>query len=234
MVRMLDSEEAARRLGVKVTTLYAYVSRGLLASYPSTVGRRSQFDVDEVERLARRSRQGKTVETRMATITTGITQLTDEGPLYRGRRATDLATSERYEDVADWLWDAPVLEPAPAGMADAGQGGRRRPASWVPLPLGTPPRGRVVGEDAMGRCHGRRSQPPPGGSPARGRHSDGAPGGSIPDRSAASGGRGWHRDRHPDRHRDRHREAPRSTGTGDGPTRLVGRATGPTSRGRAR
>ena len=92
---MLESDEAARRLGVKVATLYAYVSRGLLVSHPSPTGRRSLFDVDEVERLARRSRQGKAVETRMATITTGITQLTDDGPVYRGLPATDLATRYR-------------------------------------------------------------------------------------------------------------------------------------------
>ena len=41
---MLPSEEAARRLGVKVATLYAYVSRGLLESHPEPGGRRSLFD----------------------------------------------------------------------------------------------------------------------------------------------------------------------------------------------
>ena len=125
MDRMLDSDEAARRLGVKVTTLYAYVSRGLLESHPAPGGRRSLFDGDDVERLARRSRQGKAVETRMATITTGITQLTDEGPLYRGRRATDLATQSRFEEVAELLWDA----------ADHGPVDR----SWAPVAVGDPP-----------------------------------------------------------------------------------------------
>src|ERR1700737_5081098 len=105
MARMLESDEAARRLGVKVTTLYAYVSRGMLASHPAASGRRSPFDVDEVERLARRSRQGKAVETRMVTITTGITQLADEGPIYRGRRASELDTQASYEEGAEWLWD---------------------------------------------------------------------------------------------------------------------------------
>ena len=111
MDRMLESDEAARRLGVKVSTLYAYVSRGLLVSHPAASGRRRLFDVDEVERLARRSRQGKAVETRMVTITTGITQLTDEGPVFRGLRATDLATAWRYEQVAEWLWATGSEEP---------------------------------------------------------------------------------------------------------------------------
>jgi citrate synthase len=131
---MLESDEAARRLGVKVTTLYAYVSRGLLVSHPSGSGRRSLFEVDEVERLARRSRQGRATETRMVTVTTGITQLTEEGPLYRGRAATELATAESFETVAEWLW----------GQTDDGEGSTalgHGPASipWLAPDLGAVP-----------------------------------------------------------------------------------------------
>lgn len=138
---MLESDEAARRLGVKVSTLYAYVSRGLLVSHPATTGRRRLFDVDEVERLARRSRQGKAVETRMVTITTGLTQLTDEGPIFRGRRATDLATRWRYEQVAEWLWATDGDEPPGSirrGGAPTG-GGAPDTGDWSPLVLGSPP-----------------------------------------------------------------------------------------------
>ncbi len=129
--RMLESDEAARRLGIKVTTLYAYVSRGLLASHPAPEGRRSLFALDDVERLARRSRQGKTVETRMATVTTGVTQLTDDGPVFRGRLATDLAMSSSFEDVAEWLWSGP------AGAAVPEAPTARTP--WTPVDLGPPP-----------------------------------------------------------------------------------------------
>jgi citrate synthase len=144
MARMLESEEAARRLGVKVTTLYAYVSRGHLASHPAPSGRRSLFDMDEVERLARRSRQGKTVETRMVTITTGITQLTDDGPIYRGRRATELANEASFEEVAEWLWGvAPEGSDRRPGLGDDGPGEPGAPgdeaAPWGALPLGRPP-----------------------------------------------------------------------------------------------
>jgi citrate synthase len=135
MTRMLESDEAARRLGVKVTTLYAYVSRGLLVSHPAPSGRRSLFDMDEVERLARRSRQGKAVETRMVTVTTGITQLTDEGPIYRGRRATELATEATFEEVAEWLWDVPA---APS-RSDDQDGDLNDGSAWTALPLGRPP-----------------------------------------------------------------------------------------------
>jgi citrate synthase len=103
--RMLTTEEAARRLGVKVPTLYAYVSRGVRESHRDPSRRGSLFDLADIEALAARSRGGRQTASRLATITTGVTQLSQElGPLYRGRTATELATSMRFEDVAELLW----------------------------------------------------------------------------------------------------------------------------------
>jgi citrate synthase len=122
MDRVLTTEEAARRLGVKVPTLYAYVSRGLLQSHPDPARRGSLFDLDEIEGLAARSRGGRQTATRLATITTAVTQLDQRlGPIYRGRPATDLARSASFEDVAELLWQsegpgdwaAPQLGPCP-------------------------------------------------------------------------------------------------------------------------
>jgi citrate synthase len=105
--RLLTTEEAARRLGIKVTTLYAYVSRGLLESHRDPNGRRSLFDLADVEGLAARSRGGRQTATRLATITTGVTQLDqDRGPVYRGRLATELAAGTSFEDVAALLWQS--------------------------------------------------------------------------------------------------------------------------------
>jgi citrate synthase len=102
---MLTTEEAARRLGVKVPTLYAYVSRGLLESHRDPAARGSLFDLADVEALATRSRGGRQTATRLATITTAVTQLHQElGPLYRGQRATELATRSGFEEVAELLW----------------------------------------------------------------------------------------------------------------------------------
>jgi citrate synthase len=107
MDRMLTTEEAARRLGVKVPTLYAYVSRGLLQSHRDPSGRGSLFDLVDVEALAARSRGGRQTATRLATITTGVTQLNEDlGPIYRGRRATDLAAGVSFEEVAELLWQS--------------------------------------------------------------------------------------------------------------------------------
>jgi citrate synthase len=104
MSQLLESEEAARRLGVKLPTLYAYVSRGLLTSQRAADRKRSLFELDQIEALARRSQGGRQVETRLATVTTAITQLRNDGPSYRGQRTSDLATTASYEEVASLLW----------------------------------------------------------------------------------------------------------------------------------
>ncbi len=121
---MLEPEEAARRLGVKRDTLYAYVSRGLLASHRSADGRRSLFDVADIEQMARRSRGGRRVESRLATVTTAITQLREDGPAYRGLPAVGLAGTSTFEKVAEVLWAS---------------GGSPPDADWGPAPLGPVP-----------------------------------------------------------------------------------------------
>src|ERR1700761_6019378 len=99
MERMLTTEEAARRLGVKVSTLYAYVSRGLLRSHPDPARRGGLFDLDDVESPAHRSRGGRQTATRLATVTTAVTQLDQRlGPIYRGQLATALAAGSPFEE----------------------------------------------------------------------------------------------------------------------------------------
>ena len=114
---MLTSDEAARRLGVKLPTIYAYVSRGILVSHRSADGRHSLFEVSDVEALARRSRSGQRTEGRLATVATSVTALTPEGPVYRGRSATSLLATESFEQVADLLWQ---VDPGPWQPAQVG------------------------------------------------------------------------------------------------------------------
>ncbi len=134
--RMLPSEEAARRLGVKVSTLYAYVSRGVIESHPDPGGpgglggpggpggpggRRSLFDLADIERLAARGRGGRQTESRLATVTTRVTQLRQGGPFYRGQAAPTLVGQMSFEEVAALLWECdpdgdwstPALGPCP-------------------------------------------------------------------------------------------------------------------------
>jgi citrate synthase len=113
MTKMLESAEAARRLGVKLPTLYAYVSRGLLVSHPAPGGRRSVFAAEDIEALAKRSRGGRSTDTRLATVTTSTTQLREDGPVYRGTPATVLATSVPYEETAELLWRGDPPGPTP-------------------------------------------------------------------------------------------------------------------------
>lgn len=103
---MLDSEEAARRLGVKVPTLYSYVSRGQISAHRGADGRRIAFRADEIEERARRVRRSANSDVRVVTITTGVSELTPEGPSYRGHPAVALVHDASFEEVADLLWGA--------------------------------------------------------------------------------------------------------------------------------
>ena len=49
----LTADDAARRLGVKRATLYAYVSRGVLPSYRQGIKRERLYRRADVERLLR-------------------------------------------------------------------------------------------------------------------------------------------------------------------------------------
>jgi citrate synthase len=98
----LPAAEAARRLGIKVETLYSYVSRGLLRSRRDEEGRRSLFDAGEVNELRRtRARHHRDQE---IAIESSVTVLGDDRPFYRGVDAIELAQTCTYEQVAERLW----------------------------------------------------------------------------------------------------------------------------------
>jgi citrate synthase len=95
----LTTQEVARRLGVKPETVYAYVSRGLLASERGPGGRSSTFDPKQVDALAARQRR-----TGADAVRTGVTLIEGRRYYYRGVDAVELARHYSYEAVADWLW----------------------------------------------------------------------------------------------------------------------------------
>src|SRR5580698_11131233 len=101
---MFESAEAAKRLGIKLSSLYVYVSRGLIQSHRSPDGRRSLFAVEDVERLAA-SRGERRTGPRTTSVTTSITQITAAGPSYRGNPASALL-GRRFEDVAELVWQS--------------------------------------------------------------------------------------------------------------------------------
>lgn len=106
-MQMLDSEEAARRLGVKVPTLYSYVSRGQISAHRGADGRRIAFRAEEIEERARRLRRSANSDVRVVTITTSVSELTPDGPSYRGHPAVALVDDASFEEVADLLWGSP-------------------------------------------------------------------------------------------------------------------------------
>jgi citrate synthase len=113
----LSTEEVARRLGVKRETVYAYVSRGLLDRHPASGPHDSQFDPEEVERLAARARRPDRSSALEVVVETELTLLDPAGRLsYRGRDATQLARFRSFEEVVALLWDG--APPTPWGLDD--------------------------------------------------------------------------------------------------------------------
>ncbi len=136
MADFQTAAEAARRLGVKPATLYAYVSRGVLSRGKAADGRASLFNADEVDRLARRGRPRRPPGVADITVESAITEITGDRLRFRGLDATRLAVSRTFEEVAELLWTGEfrsAREPwraRPAALA-AGR------AAQAALPAGT-------------------------------------------------------------------------------------------------
>jgi citrate synthase len=139
MADFLTAAEAARRLGVKPATLYAYVSRGVLSRVRAPDGRASLFGAEEVERLARRGRPRRPAGVADITVESAITEITGDSLRFRGLDVTRLAVSRTFEEVAELLWTGEfrsAREPwraRPAALA-AGRGAQAAlPAGILPL-----------------------------------------------------------------------------------------------------
>lgn len=115
----LSSTEAARRLGIKRETLYAYVSRGMLTRRKEAGGRESRFDPAEVARLAecRRAGGGRAGAVDVV-IDSALTLLDPAGRLwYRGWDVEEACRAASFEQVAKWLWMGSTV-PGPQGAED--------------------------------------------------------------------------------------------------------------------
>jgi len=112
----LSAQEVAARLGVKLDTVYAYVSRGVLSARHEPGSRRSVFDAAEVETLARRGRPRRSSRPSALdlVVETDLTSIADHRIRYRGRDACTMARTLTFEQVAHWLWtgrDEPPVIP---------------------------------------------------------------------------------------------------------------------------
>src|SRR5262245_14348567 len=111
--RALSAQEAADLLGVSRPTLYAYVSRGLVASEPGPgPSRARRYPRAAIEALRERRARGR--DPAMAAhgalhwgtpvLDSALTLIEGGRPHYRGRDAVGLARSASLEEVAALLW----------------------------------------------------------------------------------------------------------------------------------
>ncbi len=113
----LSAKEAAALLGVKLPTLYAYVSRGMLRSLPGTGSSRARrYLRADIEALRDRTRGSAAAAAALRfgepVLDSGITEMLAEGPIYRGKPALELASAgARFETVAEWLWRGEEVAP---------------------------------------------------------------------------------------------------------------------------
>ncbi|HJU16217.1 MAG TPA: citrate synthase, partial [Stellaceae bacterium] len=129
---LLTARQAAERLGVKLDTLYAYVSRGRLRSVRVQGTRERRYRAEDVEAL--KSRQEGLPPgpppAALAPVVNSSLSLIERGRFYYcGADAVRLAETATLEQVAALLWRGDPPSPQPAD-------------GITPSPLPSPPRGR--------------------------------------------------------------------------------------------
>ncbi len=101
---LLGARETARRLGVKLDTLYAYVSRGLLHSVAVPDSRERRYRVEEVERFLASRGTDRAREALVPVIGSAICLIAGGRFYYRGVDAVRLAETATLEEAAELLW----------------------------------------------------------------------------------------------------------------------------------
>lgn len=112
-MRTLTAQEAATKLGVSVTTIYAYVSRGLIRSeWDDSERREKRYVAEDIERL-RKQRDGRRDARRTTShgtlavpgaIETKITDVEPGRVHFRGQDALALARNRSIGEVAALIW----------------------------------------------------------------------------------------------------------------------------------
>ena len=113
--KLLSSQDAAAYLGIKVQTLYAYASRGLVKGLPGARGQGRRYRREDLESLRARREGAAAQALRFGepVLDTRITRMGARGPEYRGRLATELVQRDvSFEVVAELLWSG-VLPAGP-------------------------------------------------------------------------------------------------------------------------
>ena len=131
---LLTARQTADRLGVKLDTLYAYVSRGRLRSVMVPGTRERRYRSEDVEALlgarsGARPPDSSDAEGSMSAIGSSICLIESGRFYYRGQDAVRLSERATLEDIARLLWlDEASSEPADPGRPADREMRRRSPA----------------------------------------------------------------------------------------------------------
>jgi citrate synthase len=131
---LIPTAAAARTLGVKSETLYAYVSRGLLAAHRASDSRESFFAPSDLRGLQARPRRAAP----STPVSSAITLSRGDGIFYRGENVLELARTCSFEGVAAKLWQVEAGEELrwiapPAAVRAARAAQARLPNATLPL-----------------------------------------------------------------------------------------------------
>ena len=113
----LSAREASAELAISPATLYAYVSRGLIRSEPSSDSRSHRYRAEDVRGLKERRapspepRGLKSFDADLPVMDSSISTITEDGPIYRGVNCIDLAETDTLEHAATLLWDVTGVDP---------------------------------------------------------------------------------------------------------------------------
>jgi len=113
----LTLDEVQEFLGVRAQTIYAYVSRGLIASHPDPQNtRRSLYSAENIQSLKQKKQQGRKRETLAVntlfgnepSIPTAISTFSKGHLYYRGKDVIAFAEHATLEETARLLWSAQI------------------------------------------------------------------------------------------------------------------------------
>jgi citrate synthase len=113
----LSAREASAELAISPATLYAYVSRGLIRSEPSSDSRSHRYRAEDVRGLKERRapspepRGLRNFDADLPVMDTTISTITEDGPIYRGVNCIELAERDTLEHAATLLWDVTGVDP---------------------------------------------------------------------------------------------------------------------------
>src|SRR4030088_20604 len=113
----LSAPEASAELAISPATLYAYVSRGLIRSEPSSDSRSHRYRAEDIRILKQRRtpspepRGLKSFDADLPVMNSSIATITEDGPIYRGVNCIELAETDTLEHAATLLWDVTGVDP---------------------------------------------------------------------------------------------------------------------------